>query len=213
MVTAKFHSTAAVVCMMAIVAGCTTVREVHSGPGPVDLTVSGKPLVPKTGQEILTIARQTKFYSDGKLIRKLATGQTFEYVPAHSDSADPLTKSMTDGVLTHMFTVTGTPPPGGFAPGTYYVWVEFLDGRWQAVTVDSAGVSRCETAGVMVRQEIRRGEEEHSRVPEFAIHPSHGALGGVARLIVWGEYSTNWVPAGPPPACKRTIYCIPQGPT
>jgi hypothetical protein len=207
MTLAQLHSTIVAVCIMTIVTFCATISEVYSAP-PVDLIVSGTPKVSKPGPEILAIARQTRFFDEGKVIHKLENGQTFEYTPAWSDDADQLTKGVTDGVLTHRLVVSGTPDPGGFAPGTYFTWVEFVGDRWQSVTISTAGAVRCVLAGVEVRQEIRLGEEEHSRVPEMALH-SHGTLSIAAARYGWGVFSGQWQPAGPPPACKRTLYCQP----
>jgi hypothetical protein len=213
MVTAKFYSAARVLCMLAI-ATISTAQTLTVEPprgtvvprGTVDLVISGKPLTPKTGQEIVAIARETKFYPDGKLIWKPNDKQTIEYVPTEFGTRDPIVQGLVDGVLLYKFTVTGSPSGRGFAPGTYYVWLEFIEGRWQAVTVNSAATIQCGVLGVEVTQTIARGEEHPHDKPKIAIH-KHGSLGVAARMG-WSTYSTAWVPVGQY-GCKRTTFCNP----
>src|SRR5215217_5554553 len=101
----------------------------HEGPGrrisrmtgAVGLMISGERKPPRTGPEILEIARETEFAQEAR-IEKEHEGGSIEVMPREM-MANPIATAFAEGLLLGMYTITGTPPnPRGFQvldPGTY----------------------------------------------------------------------------------------------
>jgi hypothetical protein len=176
--------------------------------GAVDLSVSGESLRAKTGPEILTIAKDTKFVSEGRMEQKTEKGK-IEYVPREY-IANAIPEAIGQGLLAYKFTIEGTPPKEfrGLKSGTYYVFVQMIDGRWVAEVVNQRGAVSCELFGVRVRQEIVVGntsgaDHQHHR-PEIMTHKIPSAA-----EQAWVEYHAGWEPFGS--GCIHTTLCVPAG--
>jgi len=173
--------------------------------GAIQLFISGERPRVKAAEEILTIAKATKFYEAGRLVKEFKTGGKIEYVPREMVT-DALEQALTEGFLVNKFIVTGTlPSPSKLAPGTYYVFVDFLDGRWVGRVVSAIGRVECVVPGIQVKQLITYGDvsrEAHSR-PRIVTH----AMG--IDDSYWEDLSVRWTPFGN--GCMTLIFCIPAG--
>jgi hypothetical protein len=181
----------------------------------VGLFISGQRPKPKTGPEILEIARSAQFFMEGRFEVREAAGST-EFVP-RMFVRDSIAEALATGRLVSMFTVTGTPSRRPqLAPGTYYVWVDFVDGRWIGRYIDGGGNVACLVPGVEVKQVFFFGEhlpELHNRPQAF----SHGLNAEIAVGRAASDSDSDWqVVIGewqeiPGSGCHADAYCIPGG--
>ena len=198
--------------------------------GAVSLIVSGERPAPKAGAEILETARATEFYEDGHLTREYEGG-SIEYVPT-ALTPNALSETLAQGRLLYRFTIYGTPPKqlGSLASGTYYTYVDFIEGpdfdegRWIGRIVDEEGKVVGIVPGVEVKQVFSfhihdQDREAHSR-PEMHLHglgvgDTEGRLWADTKLDFkpptstgsWQVTSGDWSPHGT--GCMRTFYCTP----
>jgi hypothetical protein len=180
--------------------------------GAVDLIMAGKPQL-KNAREILAIAKKTKFNEAGGYESKY-NGGSVAYVPPEA-THDALRKALTEGLLLYKFTIKGASPKNINLPqGTYYFYMQFIDGRWVGFAVDEEGISRCFTFGLIAREVYTEHPgREHVPGSYIAMHQIASAddlakLGDIqAADADWADVQIGWQPFGA--GCWKQIVCVP----
>ncbi len=180
--------------------------------GMVDLIMDGKPQLKNAG-EILAIARKTKFYEAGGHESKHEGGSVL-YVPPEP-THDAIRKALTEGLLLYKFTIKGTSPKNvHLSAGTYYYYMQYIDGRWVGMAVDEEGVFRCFSFGLIAREVYTEHPgTDHVTGSYIAMH-SIASADDLARLgspqadeAGWVDAQLDWQPFGT--GCWKTIICVP----
>jgi hypothetical protein len=182
--------------------------------GAIDTIIDGKPQL-KDGPAILAIAKKTKFNESGSYERKYEGG-SIQYVPPEL-SRDGIGTALTEGVLLYRFTIKGVAPSNvNLKEGTYYFFMQFVNGTWVGVAIDQAGMARCATFGLIVREIFTiHPAGDHptgSRVVphKIASDDELARLGRTqARPFDWIGTDVSWEPIGV--ACKTVHICAPGG--
>lgn len=184
--------------------------------GAVELLVEGEQQL-KSGAEIRSIAWNTEFEEKGALQRRCNDGQcNITYTP-RVPVENALAAALAEGLLVYKFTIDGPPPANiALSPGTYYLYVQHLNGRWIGVAVDDSGRTRCATLGVVFKQVARiHPGRDHIDRPNLVAHKIASSedlaqLGPdlpLAAAADWVEYQHDWRPFGA--GCWSDIICIP----
>jgi hypothetical protein len=180
--------------------------------GMVDLIMDGKPQLKNAG-EILAIAKKTKFNDAGGHESKYEGGSIL-YVPPEP-THDAIRKALTEGLLVYKFTIKGTSPKEIHLPaGSYYYYMQYVDGRWVGMAVDEEGVFRCFSFGLIAREVYTEHPgRDHVTGSYIAIHPIASA-DDISRLgspqaaeAGWVDAQLDWQPFGT--GCWKTIICVP----
>ena len=211
------HRVSALASMLLFILGiCSTMSYSHTAGSPqvrhegaVGVVISGESK-PKTGEEILAIARKAKFYEEGRMVSKVDDNRTIVYTPAEFDDADTVPKALIHGLLIHKLTINGPPSEFGrlhqLGPGTYYVFLEYIDGQWQTVTVDERGTARC-VGLATVRWEIGLGKEAPpNRLRHQITSHKTGRAGAAVGVVEKDCHAGPWV-SRPPGGCQQVIIC------
>jgi len=216
------HRVSALASMLLFILGiCSTMSYSHTAGSPqvrhegaVGVVISGESK-PKTGEEILAIARKAKFYEEGRMVSKVDDNRTIVYTPAEFDDADTVPKALIHGLLIHKLTINGPPSEFGrlhqLGPGTYYVFLEYIDGQWQTVTVDERGTARCVGLGATVGWEIGLGKEAPPNRLRHQITSHKTGRAGAAALAA-GELECHdgpWI-VEPGVGCIFLRICEPE---
>jgi hypothetical protein len=180
--------------------------------GAIDTIIDGKPQL-KDGTAILAIAKKTKFNESGSYERKYEGG-SIQYVPPEP-SRDAIRTALVEGALLCRLTIKGVAPRNvNLKEGTYYFFMQFVNGRWVGVAIDQEGKARCATFGLIARE-------------IFTVHPAGDHLTGshvvpheiasadeLARLgrpqgprLDWHDVQLGWQPFGI--GCRADIICLP----
>jgi len=181
----------------------------HSGA--VDLFISGNRPEPKTPDQILSTAKATKFYPSGSIKREFGQGGTIEYTPREFQ-ANAVATALSEGLLVSQLTVGGTPQPQSrLQPGVYYVFVDFVEGRWTGRVIDArSGRIACVMLGLEAKEVITFGGPElhkaHNR-PIASIHAVRLPGSSPTAAQDWVEYQVEWTQLGA--GCVSKIICIP----
>ncbi len=181
-------------------------------PGAVDIIIDGK-LQLKDARDILAIGQKTKFNEVGSYERK-HEGGSIEYVPPAA-SQDAIRTAFTQGLLLYKLTIKGTPPRHiNLSPGTYYFFMQYVNGRWVGVAVDQAGKSRCLTFGLIPREifTVHPGRDHltgsHVKAHAIASGENLAKFGGLrAADAGWVDVQIGWEPFGA--GCWKQIVCVP----
>jgi hypothetical protein len=197
-------------------------RRTSRQTGAVGLIISGERPTPRTGPEILEIARETEFVEEGRIEREYEGG-SIEFTP-RAMLSNPIATALVEGLLILRVTITGAPPKAYqlLDLGTYYLYVDFIEGpdddegRWvgRMVGGDGGGGTPCLVPGIIFKQRITfsmdaREHEEHSRV---RVHMHGFGVGETARLFGeddgWIVTPVSWEPVGTD-SCWHDIVCSP----
>jgi hypothetical protein len=183
--------------------------------GAVDLIIDGKPQV-KTPIEILAIARAAKFNEEGSHeIESKDRSWSVKYVPQVA-LPNATRVAVAEGLLLHKLSIKGKPPENmTLTPGTYYFFVQHINGRWVGVAVDEQGTARCGMFGLIVRDVFSVNLGEEHRPDSFIVtHPIASSedlerLGVFARAAAsdWVDVQIGWEPFGA--GCWKQIVCVP----
>jgi len=190
--------------------------------GAAELFVSGKAPKQKTAEEIIALAKTTKFYEKGQTVAHFETGGSIEYVPREF-LPNALEHAITEGLVLNKFTVVGKLPARiRLDPGTYYTFLDFVGGRWVARVISMQSAVSCFVWGVELKQVVAFGEghrEAHSQ-PRIILHGTGldeaisggGGDGGQSPrprppAPGWEEQTVDWKEVGA--ACVSIVVCAP----
>jgi len=178
--------------------------------GAVDILIDGS-LPVRTGKEILAIAKKTRFNEAGAFERKYSNG-SLRYVPPIG-TKKPMRNAFPEGLLLYKMIVDRKAPDHiNLDPGTYYFFMQFVNGRWIGVAVDLRGRVACTSYGLIARElfTVHIGERHisTSKVIGHSITvPSDVAKLGAAADDGWVDVQINWEPFGA--GCWKDIVCVP----
>jgi hypothetical protein len=183
-------------------------------PLPVEIAVEGTATL-KSGQEILSLARETKFKERNRLEDRHGRDSSITYVP-RDYIPEPLGTAAVQGLLLCKLIVKGQAPQGvNLVPGTYYYFVQLVDRRWIGFAVSTVGAVACTTLGIMASQTFTvHPDKPHTLGPQVTIHPisSPKERRRVSALAVeyWWEWTMWEGKMGEGSAgCKTTKWCNP----
>ena len=186
--------------------------------GAVGLMLAGERPAPKSGAEILEVARTTDFFEPSRLLVEHETGSV-EYVPA-SFTENALNEMMSEGRLIYRFTINGEPAERlrGLTSGrSYYTFVDFVEGpdfdegRWVARFIDDTGKVVASTASVEIKQihyfhdDAARGHHDKPKIEIHGLGPE-GIAENVFRYFSWAETLSDWHPVDQ--GCQCTHTCL-----
>jgi hypothetical protein len=201
--------------------GASEWYEQHAGA--FGFYTEGRRLPPKTGEEIIAIARETEFIETRRLVRSYGDGNETTYVP-RALIPDAIAQAALGGLLGYKLGIAGKSAPGPRALpiGTYYLWVDWLEGRWAGKgegnwvgrMIGEDGGEVCTIFGIRFNQVAHFGTghgDAHS-YPSITIHGlSDSRLFGPLAEQEWADYQVDWKPFGL--GCWKTTLCVPAGPT
>lgn len=184
--------------------------------GAVDFLVEGD-IQLKSGEEILRIAESTRFDEEGTLQRETNDGDCVITYTPREPLENALPTAVAEGLLLYKFDVRGTPPKNlNLSPGSYYFFIQYINGRWTGFAVDQRGRLACATLGVIFKQVVRiHPGRDHVDRPFLITHKIASsteldAIGQDLPLAAaddWIEYQHDWRPFGV--GCWSDIICIP----
>ena len=185
--------------------------------GAVRLFLGGERPQLKSGSEILEIAKALDYFDDGRHEETNADG-SIVYVPRTFGTTDPHAEAMMVGRTVMKVYVTGTPPQWPeLNSGTYYVWLDYVNGRWVGRIVNEQGGVDCTVIGAEVKTILYFGtdlSDAHKR-PTVSTHglglPEEGttaAEGPVTTLPGWTFTNSGWTDVGGV-GCSTTTICMP----
>jgi hypothetical protein len=184
--------------------------------GAVDLFVIAERPAPKPADEILRIASETAFYQQGALQKNVEGSGGVEYVPREI-VRNGTAVALMEGLLAYKFTISGRSPIyPALNPGTYYVWIDFIDGRWVGRVVNNGGGMNCLVLGIEVKQlanfdQVNRDLHQQPQQPRLVTHSLGVDLGSPGLgldMEGWVEVQIGWEPFGA--GCWHDIVCIPE---
>ena len=190
--------------------------------GTVGLFVFGKRPEPKTGAQILEIGKASKYYEAGRLQRRLGRASNIEYIPREL-VPNAIEEALMQGLLAYKFNITGSSRISqailGLDRGTYYFWLDFVEGHFQGKTegkwigriVSTSGSVACLVAGVEAKQVVyfHPDPRDHDGAPHVSIHGFGADLDLASdESEWWTDVDLSWIPFGG--GCFHQTLCVPK---
>ncbi|QDI71429.1 hypothetical protein CD934_24170 [Streptomyces calvus] len=194
-------------------------QEFRRHTGAITLIVIGARPAPKSVDSILEIANAAHFHEEESFVTRSDNG-SIEYVPC-SLSEHPILQLISEGRLQYKIIVSGSPYGDlpYLAPGTYYNWIEFVEGpdhdegRWVARIVSEEGAVASVVTGVEVKQIFAFHLDdatlaEHKK-PSVHVHGiGIGEVSDNFPTARWASSTSGWAPLGN--GCCRVVSCQPE---